>query len=63
MRVTFRATFSFSLCKMFDSEYSPNSYELLKKIGIGAKINLEMIRFIPDHFKTTKMCKHAVTIL
>ena len=55
MRVTFRVTFSFSLCKMFDSEYSPNSYELLKKIGIGAKINLEMIRFIPDHFKTTKM--------
>ena len=31
------------------------------KISIGAVMkNPEMLRIVPDHLKTTKMCKHAV---
>ena len=30
-------------------------------ISIGiVMINLEMLKFVPDHLKTKKMCKHAV---
>ena len=30
-------------------------------ISIGTVMkNPEMLKFIPDHFKTKKMCKHAV---
>ena len=30
-------------------------------ISIGTVMkNLEMLKFVPDHFKTIKMCKHAV---
>ena len=47
----------FCLCKIADNENSPDNYKALK-IGIGAMIkNLEILRFIPDHFKTKKMCK------
>ena len=29
--------------------------------SIGTVIkSLEMLKFVPDHLKTTKMCKHAV---
>ena len=39
---------------MVDSEYSMD-------IGIGTVMrNLEMLKFVPDHLKTKKMCKHAV---
>ena len=45
---------------MVDSEYSPDNCKSLK-ISNGAIIkNPEMVRFISDHLKTTKMCKHAV---
>ena len=31
------------------------------KISIGAVMkNPEMLKIVPDHLKTTKMCKHAV---
>ena len=31
------------------------------KVSIGAIIiGPEMLRFVPDHLKTKKMCKHAV---
>ena len=30
-------------------------------ISIGTVMkNLEMLKFVPDHLKTKKMCKHAV---
>ena len=45
---------------MVDSEYSPDNYEPLK-ISIGSITkNLEMLRFVADHLKTKKMCKHAI---
>ena len=41
-------------------EISPDNYQS-SKISIGAIIkNTEMIRFVPDHLKTKRMCKHAV---
>ena len=48
---------------MVDSEYSPDNYKS-SKINIGAIIkNPQMLRFVSDHLKTKKMCKHAVNIL
>ena len=45
---------------MVDSEYSPDNYNS-SKISIGAIIkNPDMLKFVPDHLKTKKMCKHAV---
>ena len=45
---------------MVDSEYSSEN-NIPLKISIGAIIkNLETLRFVPDHVKTKKMCKHAV---
>ena len=33
----------------------------LQKISIGAKMkNPEILRIVPDHLKTKKMCKHKV---
>ena len=44
---------------MVDTEYNSDNYMSLK-ISIGAIIqNLEMLRLIPDHLKTKRMCKHA----
>ena len=44
---------------MADSEYNPGNYKSLK-INIGAIIkNLEILRFVPVHLKTKKMCKYA----
>ena len=45
---------------MVDSEYSRNIYKSLNT-SIGAVMkNPEMLKFVPDHLKTKKMCKHAV---
>ena len=43
---------------MVDSEYSTNNYKSLKIITGAITKNPEMLRFIPDHLKTKKMCKH-----
>ena len=44
---------------MDDNEYSMSIYKLLN-ISIGTVMkNPEMLKFIPDHHKTTKMCKLA----
>ena len=45
---------------MFDSEYSTGIYKSLN-ISIGTVTrNPEMLKFVPGHLKTKKMCKHAV---
>ena len=45
---------------MVDSEYSTGNYRS-SKISNGAVMrNLEMLKFVPDHLKMKKMCKHAV---
>ena len=37
-----------------------NIYKSLN-INIGTVMkNSELLKFVPDHLKTTKMCKHAV---
>ena len=48
---------------MADSEYSTDDSKS-SKISIGAVIkNPEMLKFVPDHLKTKKMCNCAVKIL
>ena len=45
---------------MVDSEYSTEDNKSTK-INIGTIMrNLEMLKFVHDHLKTKKMCKHAV---
>ena len=45
---------------MVDSEYSMDIYKS-SNISIGTVMrNLEMLKFVPDHLKTKKMCNHAV---
>ena len=45
---------------MVDSEYSMDIYKsLYSSIGTVMR-NLGMLKFVPDHIKTRKMCKHAV---
>ena len=45
---------------MVDSEYTMDIYKFVKiSIGIIMR-NPEMLKFIPNHLKTKKMCKHAV---
>ena len=45
---------------MVDSEYIANIYKSLN-ISIGTVMrNPEMLKFVPDHLKTKKMCKRAV---
>ena len=45
---------------MVDSEFSTNIYTLLNiSIGIIMR-NPEILKFVPDHLKTKKMCKHTV---
>ena len=42
---------------MFDSEYSTGIYKSLN-ISIGTVMrNPEMLKFVPAHLKTKKMCK------
>ena len=46
--------------KMVDSEYIANICKSLN-ISIGTVMrNPEMLKFVTDHLKTKKMCKHAV---
>ena len=52
--------FCFAIYKMVDNEYSTNIRKSLN-ISIGTVMtNPEMVKFVPDHLKTYKMCKHAV---
>ena len=45
---------------MVDSEYSTGDCKS-SKVRIGAMTkNLEMLRLVPDHLKSKKMCKYAV---
>ena len=45
---------------MVDSEYSANIYKFLI-VSIGAIMkNYDILKFVPDHLKTIKICKHAV---
>ena len=45
---------------MVDNRNKSDNYKPLK-ISIGTIIkDLEMLRFVPDHLKTKKMCKNAV---
>ena len=45
---------------MVDSKDSTNIYKCLNiKIGVIMK-NPEMLKFVPDHLKTKKVCRHAV---
>ena len=45
---------------MIENEYSPGNYKSLK-VTIGSIIiDPEMLRFVPDHLKTKKICRYAV---
>ena len=44
---------------MVDSKYSTDYKSLKVRIQVIIK-NPEMLKFIPDHLKTKKMCKYAV---
>ena len=45
---------------MVDSDNSTNNYKALKRrIGVLIK-SKEMLKFVPDHVKTKKMCKNAI---
>ena len=45
---------------MVDNEYNMDIYKSVK-ISIGVVIrNPNMLKFVPDHLKTKKICKHAV---
>ena len=60
VRVAFSYFFSNYLHKMADSEYRTGNYKFLK-ISIGTTIkDPEILRFVPDHCKTKRMCKHEV---
>ena len=45
---------------MVGSEYSIDNYKH-SKISIGGKMkNPKILKFVPDHLESKKMCKHAV---
>lgn len=47
------------LCKRVDSENNHNNFKTLK-LSIETIIkNTEMLRFVPHHLKTKKICKNA----
>ena len=47
---------------MADSEYSMDIYKSIN-INIGTVMkNPEMLKFLPDHLKTKKMCKILINI-
>ena len=59
----FVSFFCFSLCKMVDSENSPDNYKMLK-ISIGGIIkDPKMLKFVLDHLRTKKVCENAVKML
>ena len=46
--------------KIVDSKYSIDIYKS-SKISIGTVMkNPELLKLVPDHLKTNKMCKNAV---
>ena len=45
---------------MVDSEYSIDNYKSLKISNGAITRNSETIRFVPNHLKTKKVCKHAL---
>ena len=45
---------------MVDSEYSTDNYKSLKISIRTIMANPEILKFVSDHLKTKKMCKHAV---
>ena len=45
---------------MVDSEYSMEIYKSGKICTGTVMKNQEMLKFVPDHFKTKKICKHAI---
>ena len=50
----------FAIYKMVDSKYNMDIYKSIK-INIGTVIkNPELLKFVPDHLKTKKLCKHAI---
>ena len=52
--------FSFSIHKIADSKYSIDIYKS-SKISIGTVMkNPELLKLVPNHLKTNKMCKNAV---
>ena len=51
--------FFWYIYKIFDSEYSTNIFKSLNIVGTVMR-NPKMLKLIPDHFKTKKMCKHGV---
>ena len=60
IKTVFFTFFCFSIYKMVDSEYIMDIYKSVK-IGIGTVMrNPGMLKFVPDHLKTKKMCKYAV---
>ena len=45
---------------MVDSEHNMIIYKSIK-ISTGAVMNnLEIVKFVPDHLKTKKICEHAI---
>ena len=45
---------------MVDTEYSMDTYKSVKISFETVMKNAEILRFVADHLKTGKMCKHAV---
>ena len=44
---------------MIGSEYSMDIYKSVKINMRTVMENPEMLKFVPDHLKTKKLCKHA----
>ena len=52
--------FCLILYEIVDTEYSLDNYKS-SKLSIGAIIkNPKTLKFVPNHLKAKKMCKHAV---
>ena len=45
---------------MVDSEYGMDTYKSVKNTTGTVMKNPEMLKLVPHHLKTKKMCKHAV---
>ena len=45
---------------MVDTEYNTENYKSPKIIIVTIMRNPEILKFVPDHIKTKKICKHAV---
>ena len=59
IRTTF-LLFCFNLYEMVDSKYSSDNYNNSKVSIVAIIKDPKMLRFVPDHFKTKKICKNAV---